>query len=295
MTKIRLAVLALLGVGFVWGAAFVLMKDAIKQQPYMDFLATRFTVAFLAMLILRPRVSLKFEKGDVSYGALLGVVLALGYITQTIGLELTTAATSGFLTGLYVVFTPLIAWLVMRQSVAKRVIAGVVIALAGLAVFSGAATDVEFQLGQIWLVACAVFYAIHILLLGKHGKGRSAYRFAMLQIGWMAVVTWGFAIVDGYQPPPNAEVWFAIFFTAILSTVLAFWIQTWAQTLIDPARVALIITSEVIFTALVAVAVGQEPITFAMIIGGGLMFAAMLIVEWPSKKQPVRLQTQLHE
>jgi drug/metabolite transporter (DMT)-like permease len=295
MTKIRLAVLALLGVGFVWGAAFVLMKDAIKQQPYMDFLATRFTVAFLAMLILRPHVSLKFEKGDVSYGALLGVVLALGYITQTIGLELTTAATSGFLTGLYVVFTPLIAWLVMRQSVAKRVIAGVVIALAGLAVFSGAATDVEFQLGQIWLVACAVFYAIHILLLGKHGKGRSAYRFAMLQIGWMAVVTWGFAIVDGYQPPPNAEVWFAIFFTAILSTVLAFWIQTWAQTLIDPARVALIITSEVIFTALVAVAVGQEPITFAMIIGGGLMFAAMLIVEWPSKKQPVRLQTQLHE
>ena len=295
MTKIRLAVLALLGVGFVWGAAFVLMKDAIKQQPYMDFLATRFTVAFLAMLILRPRVSLKFEKGDVSYGALLGVVLALGYITQTIGLELTTAATSGFLTGLYVVFTPLIAWLVMRQSVAKRVIAGVVIALAGLAVFSGAATDVEFQLGQIWLVACAVFYAIHILLLGKHGKGRSAYRFAMLQIGWMAVVTWAFAIVDGYQPPPNAEVWFAIFFTAILSTVIAFWIQTWAQTLIDPARVALIITSEVIFTALVAVAVGQEPITFAMIIGGGLMFAAMLIVEWPSKKQPVRLQTQLHE
>jgi drug/metabolite transporter (DMT)-like permease len=295
MTKIRLAVLALLGVGFVWGAAFVLMKDAIKQQPYMDFLATRFTVAFLAMLILRPHVSLKFEKGDVSYGALLGVVLALGYITQTIGLELTTAATSGFLTGLYVVFTPLIAWLVMRQSVAKRVIVGVVIALAGLAVFSGAATDVEFQLGQIWLVACAVFYAIHILLLGKHGKGRSAYRFAMLQIGWMAVVTWAFAIVDGYQPPPNAEVWFAIFFTAILSTVLAFWIQTWAQTLIDPARVALIITSEVIFTALVAVAVGQEPITFAMIIGGGLMFAAMLIVEWPSKKQPVRLQTQLHE
>jgi drug/metabolite transporter (DMT)-like permease len=247
------------------------------------------------MLILRPHVSLKFEKGDVSYGALLGVVLALGYITQTIGLELTTAATSGFLTGLYVVFTPLIAWLVMRQSVAKRVIVGVVIALAGLAVFSGAATDVEFQLGQIWLVACAVFYAIHILLLGKHGKGRSAYRFAMLQIGWMAVVTWAFAIVDGYQPPPNAEVWFAIFFTAILSTVLAFWIQTWAQTLIDPARVALIITSEVIFTALVAVAVGQEPITFAMIIGGGLMFAAMLIVEWPSKKQPVRLQTQLHE
>jgi drug/metabolite transporter (DMT)-like permease len=295
MTKIRLAVLALLGVGFVWGAAFVLMKDAIKQQPYMDFLATRFTIAFFAMLLLRPTIATRFEKGDISYGALLGAVLALGYITQTIGLELTTAATSGFLTGLYVVFTPLLAWLFMRQQIAKRVIIGVVVAMAGLAIFSGAATDIEFQVGQLWLVACAIFYAIHILLLGKHGKGRSAYRFAMLQIGWMAVVTWGFALLDGYQMPPNLDVWFALFFTAILSTVLAFWIQTWAQGLIDPARVALIITSEVIFTALVAVAVGQEPVTFAMVMGGGLLFSAMLIVEWPSKQRTAETQTQLHE
>lgn len=295
MTKIRLAVLALLGVGFVWGAAFVLMKDAINQQPYMDFLATRFTIAFLAMLVLRPNVSTKFERGDMKFGALLGIVLALGYITQTIGLELTTAATSGFLTGLYVVFTPLIAFVFMRQSIGKRVVIGVVIALTGLAIFSGAATDIEFQIGQLWLVACAVFYAIHILLLGKHGKGRSAYRFAMLQIGWMAVVTWGFALVDGYQPPPNFDVWFALFFTALLSTVIAFWVQTWAQTLIDPARVALIITSEVIFTALVSVGVGQEPVTYAMVFGGGLLFAAMLIVEWPTKREPIGLRPRLHE
>lgn len=295
MTKIRLAVLALLGVGFVWGAAFVLMKDAIKQQPYMDFLATRFTIAFIAMLLLRPAIATRFERGDIKYGALLGVVLSLGYITQTIGLELTTAATSGFLTGLYVVFTPLLAWLFMQQSIAKRVIFGVAVAMVGLAIFSGAATDVQFQVGQLWLVACAIFYAVHILLLGKHGKGRSAYRFAMLQIGWMAVVTWGFALLDGYQVPPNFDVWFALFFTAILSTVIAFWIQTWAQTLIDPARVALIITSEVIFTALVAVAVGQEPVTFAMVIGGGLLFTAMLIVEWPTKQQPQEVPTQLHE
>ena len=99
MQKTRLAVIALLGVGFVWGAAFVLMKDAIEQQPYMDFLATRFSIAALAMVILRPRVALAMKPGDLKFGALIGVVLAFGYITQTIGLELTTAATSGFLTG----------------------------------------------------------------------------------------------------------------------------------------------------------------------------------------------------
>ena len=94
MTRIRLAVIALLGVCFTWGAAFVLMKDAIEKQPYMDFLALRFSLAAVAMFVLRPKVSSRFEKGDIKIGLALGVILAFGYITQTIGLELTTAATS---------------------------------------------------------------------------------------------------------------------------------------------------------------------------------------------------------
>ena len=295
MQKTRLAVLALLGVGFFWAAAFVLMKDAIQQQPYMDFLATRFTLAAIAMAILRPKVALKFRAGDLKYGALIGIVLAFGYITQTIGLDMTTAATSGFLTGLYVILTPLIAWLVMKQKVATKVVIGAGLAMIGLAIFSGAASDVEFQVGQLWLVVCAVFYAIHILMLGHFGQGRSSYRFAMIQIAFAALVTWGFALLDGYQAPPNAEVWFAVLFTALLSTVLAFWIQTWAQTLLEPSRVALLITSEVLFTAIIAVAVGQEPVTFAMVVGGGLMFVAMLFVEWPRKGDQPVLEAQLHE
>ena len=287
--------LALLGVGFVWGAAFVLMKDAIVLQPYMDFLATRFTIAAIAMILLRPVVSLRFEAGDIRYGALIGVVLAFGYITQTIGLDMTTAATSGFLTGLYVVFTPLIAWLFTRQKVSGKVALGVLFSIVGMGIFSGAANSTEFQVGQIWLVVCAVLYAVHILLLGHYGKTRNSYRFAMLQIVFVALVTWGFALVDGYQPPPNFEVWFAVLFTALLSTVLAFWIQTWAQTLLDPARVALLITSEVIFTALLAIGLGQEPLTLAIVVGGGMMLTAMLIVEWPRKGEKPLVQTQLHE
>ena len=295
MSKTRLAVVALLFVGFVWGAAFVLMKDAIVLQPYMDFLATRFTIAAIAMILLRPVVSLKFEAGDLKYGGLIGVVLAFGYITQTIGLELTTAATSGFLTGLYVVFTPLIAWLFVRRKISGKVAIGVLFSIVGMAIFSGAATSTEFQVGQIWLVVCAVLYAVHILLLGHYGKTRNSYRLAMLQIAAVAVVTWGFALIDGYQPPPNLEVWFAVLFTALLSTVLAFWIQTWAQTLLDPARVALLITSEVIFTALLAIGLGQEPLTLAIVVGGGMMLTAMLIVEWPRKDEKPLVQTQLHE
>lgn len=284
MTKIRFAVIALLFVGFVWGAAFVLMKDAIEEQPYMDFLATRFTIAALAMLLLRPVVSTRIEKGDLKYGAAAGVVLAFAYITQTIGLDLTTASISGFLTGLYVVLTPLFAWLFLKQKISLKISVGAILAAIGLGVLSGAAATVEFQLGQIWLIACAVLYAVHILILGHFGQGRNSYRFAMLQIAFVALVTWGFALVDGYQPPPNWSVWFAILFTALLSTVFAFWVQTWAQTIIEPSRVALLITSEVVFTALIAVGVGQEPLTLTMVLGGSIMLAAMLLVEWPSSK-----------
>lgn len=284
MTKIRIAVVALLLVGFVWGAAFVLMKDAIEQQPYMDFLATRFTIAALAMLVLRPMIATRFQAGDIKYGAIAGVVLAFAYITQTIGLELTTASISGFLTGLYVVLTPILALFVLKQKISLKIAAGALLAALGLGILSGAAETVEFQLGQIWLIGCAVLYAVHILLLGKYGQGRDSYRFAMLQIAFVAIVTWGFALVDGYQAPPNLGVWFAILFTALLSTAVSFWVQTWAQTIIEPSRVALLITSEVVFTALIAVWVGQEPLTITMVVGGSIMLAAMLLVEWPESK-----------
>jgi drug/metabolite transporter (DMT)-like permease len=284
MIKIRIAVVALLLVGFVWGAAFVLMKDAIQEQPYMDFLATRFTVAAAAMFLLRPVVASKLAPGDLKYGAVAGVVLAFAYITQTIGLELTTASISGFLTGLYVVLTPLLAWLVLKQKISLKIFIGAILAAIGLGVLSGAATTVEFQIGQIWLIVCAVLYAVHLLVLGKFGQGRDSYRFAMLQIAFVAVVTWVFALADGYQAPPNGSVWFAIVFTALLSTVFAFWVQTWAQTIIEPSRVALLITSEVIFTALLAVGVGQEPLTLTMVVGGSIMVVAMLLVEWPTSK-----------
>lgn len=290
MNKIRFAVIALLFVGFVWGAAFVLMKDAIREQPYMDFLATRFTVAALAMLLLRPIVATKFQAGDVKYGAVAGVVLAFAYITQTIGLELTTAAMSGFLTGLYVVMTPLFAWLLLKQRISLKIALGAMLGAIGLGVLSGAAQSIEFQTGQLWLIVCAVLYAAHILILGKYGQGRDSYRFAMLQIAFVALVTWGFAVVDGYQAPPNFGVWFAILFTALLSTVFAFWVQTWAQTIIEPSRVALLITSEVVFTAAIAVGVGQEPLTATMVIGGSIMLAAMLLVEWPNSKTKTEKQ-----
>jgi drug/metabolite transporter (DMT)-like permease len=294
VTKARIAVLALLGVGFGWGAAFVLMKDAIAQQDLYDFLATRFTIAALAMALLQPQRVMAIRARDLRVGLPLGVVLAGGYITQTIGLDLTTAAISGFITGLYVVLTPILAWIMVRRRPSKKLALAVGFAVLGLLLISGAtATSVELQLGQLWLLACALLFALHIFLLGEHGGKSNPYTLAMIQIAGVAAVSWVFALADGYQAPPNGQVWTAILFTALFATILAFWLQTWAQTVLDSARVALILTSEVIFAAGIAVAVGQEQLALQTVFGGALMVVAMLVVEWPENSSAGALKAKL--
>ena len=276
------AIIALTLVAIVWGAGFVLMKDAIDEQPVFDFLATRFTLAALVMIAIRPQVLSLIGRQTLLRGSVLGVMLGLAYITQTIGLELTTAAITGFLTGLYVVFTPVLFWFVFRKKIERKVIVGSALALTALLFisFNGLSIDPD----QIWLIACALLFAGHIIGLSFWATAKEIYPITVVQLAAAAAVCWLGAVPDGYQAPPNAFVWGTVIFTAVFATAMAFLIQTWAQSIMDPSRVAIILTGEIVFAALIAVAVGQEVLAARTIIGGVLIVAAMLIVEWPDKK-----------
>lgn len=291
MTKTAWAIAALFGVTFAWGASFVLMKDAINEQPVFDFLATRFTLATLVMILIRPQVLSAINKKILLRGSVLGVMLGLAYITQTIGLDLSTAAITGFLTGLYVVFTPILFWIIYRKKVELKVIFGTVTAFVALLFisFNGLSVDV----GQIWLIACAVLFAAHIIGLSVWSTAKEIYPLTVVQLGAGSLVCWIGALADGYQAPPNLSVWAVIVFTAVFATAAAFLVQTWAQSIMDPSRVAIILTSEVVFAAVIAVAVGQEVLAVRTIIGGALMVVAMVIVEWPGSKSKSPL-TQTH-
>ena len=280
----RLAVVSLIAVTAMWGAAFVVMKPAIAQQPFFDFLAVRFTVAVAIMLVLKPRVILAVRGRMLAVGSALGVVLGLAYATQTIALELTTAAITGFLTGTYVVLTPLLGWLIFRRRVGITVIIGAVLAVVGLGFISISGLSVE--VGQLWGVACAVFFALHIVGLGRFSAGLDAYALTFVQLCALTVVCWIGALPDGYQPPPSPDVWLAIAFTAVFATVFGFFVQTWAQARMEPSRVAIILTLEVVFTALISVGVGQETLALKTVIGGVLMVVAMLVSEWPRSDSP---------
>lgn len=283
MTKTAWATLALIGVTLSWGAGFVLMKDAIEAQPVFDFLATRFTLATLVMIAVRPQVLSMINREVLLKGSLLGAMLGLGYITQTIGLDLTTAAITGFLTGLYVVFTPLMVWVLFKKRIQKKVVVGVALAVAALLFISF--NGFSFDPGQIWLIACALLFAGHIIGLSIWSNSKNIYQLTVVQLASASVVNWLGALADGYQAPPNAFVWGSVIFTAVFATALAFLAQTWAQSIMDPSRVAIILTTEVIFAAAIAVAVGQEVLELRTILGGALIVAAMLIVEWPNRKE----------
>ncbi len=277
-----LAAPALVTVALFWGAAFVIMKPAIDKEPINDFLATRFTLAAIVMVLARPSVLKKINWDVLRTAVPLGLMLGGGYITQTIALQATTAAITAFLTGLYVVLTPIFGWVFLRQRLDRKVFWGVALATVGLALISVNGFTVEA--GQLWGLLCALLYAAHIVGLGVWSRGRDIYAMTVVQLASVALLTWGFALPDGYQPPTTPDVWFAIVFTAVLATALAFFVQTWAQSKMDASRVAIILTSEIVFAALIAVLVGQESLSLKTTIGGALMIAAMLIVEWPGRK-----------
>jgi drug/metabolite transporter (DMT)-like permease len=276
-----LGVAALLVVTIAWGASFVAMKPAMDKSPVFDFLAIRFTIAAILMIIVKPKVLKAFKGKTLFYGIILGIILGFSYITQTIGLTLSTAAITSFVTGLYVILTPLLVWAIFKKKPRGIVAIGAILATVGLGFIT--IKEASFDFGQIWTILCALGFAAHIVGLGRWSPGKDVYALTVIQLATVALVCWIGAAPDGIQQPVDGEVWFAILFTAVFATALAFFIQTWAQSIMDASRVAIILTMEVVFAALTSVAVGQEVLSLQVIFGGLLMLAAMLLIEWPRK------------
>jgi drug/metabolite transporter (DMT)-like permease len=271
------ATIALIGVTAVWGSTFVVMKAAIARQPESDFLATRFTIATLCMILVRPKVLARFNKKLLSHGTLLGLALGLGYISQTYGLRITSAAVSGFITGMFVVFTPIIGAVILRRRVDNWTWLAVALATIGLALLS--LHGFALGRGEMLTVLCAFSFALHIVGLGEWSSLHDSYAIAIIQLAVVSVLCWIVALKHGYKAPPDYGVWGAVVLTAIFATAIAFFIQTWAQSFMLPTRAAVIMTMEPVFAGFFAVLLGGERLTLKIILGGALVIAAMYLVE----------------
>jgi drug/metabolite transporter (DMT)-like permease len=283
----RLAMFALFAITASWGASFVLMKDAIALVPVPDFLAVRFAIATAIIVLARPKVLRALTPRIWWTGGIAGLVLSAGYITQTIGLLYATPAITGFFTGLYVVATPLLSWLIFRQRMSWKVALAAAMAVTGLGIIS--LSTFGIGIGEILLIICAILFALHIVVLGKWSPGADPLALTLVQIIVVTVTATIMALTDGngsgITVPNDATVWWAIIITAVFATAIGFFLQTWAQAHMDPSRAAILLTAEVPWAAIISVSTGHEVLTLRTIIGGSIMFLAMLVVEWPSRKR----------
>ncbi|AGB40487.1 putative permease, DMT superfamily [Halobacteroides halobius DSM 5150] len=285
MIKRRLkADLALLMVVLIWGSTFAIMKGIFNTITPVYFLTLRFGVATLILVIIFHKRLSSLDFATLKAGLVAGLFLFGGYAFQVTGLELTTASSAGFITGLSVVLVPLFSALFFRKVPPFMTWLGVILATLGLGLLSFEG-QLLFNLGDFLVLLCACSLALHILLVDRYVQEKDAVLLAIVQIATVALLSSMWVGFKGsYQSVSSFEVWSSIIYMGALATAVAFLIQNKAQTFTTPTRTAIIFSLEPIFGALFAYLYLGEVISLQGYLGGSLIVLGMLLAEVKFKK-----------
>jgi drug/metabolite transporter (DMT)-like permease len=272
-----LATGALLAVTACWGSTFFLIHDLLERVPTLDFLAIRFAIASLTLILLAPRALGRLTRESRRQAVVLGCLYGGAQILQTAGLAETPASVSGFITGMYVVATPVFAALILRTRIGGITWAAVVVAMGGLAVLTLGGLSVGY--GEALIFVAAMIYALHIVGLGAWSTPQEALGMSIVQLIVITVICTLCTVPNGIVLPTRLDDWLSILYMAVFAGAAAMIGQTWAQAHLPPTRAAIIMSMEPVFAALFAVLLGGESMTTRMVLGGLLVLAAMLMAE----------------
>jgi drug/metabolite transporter (DMT)-like permease len=273
----QVATLLLVGVTAIWGSTFFLIRDVVQEMSPTDFLAVRFTIAAMAMMVVFWRPMLALNRRELTVGVGLGALYAVAQILQTVGLAHTEASRSGFITGTYVVLTPILAGILLRERIPRPTWIAVLMATAGLAMLSLNGFGIGF--GETVTLLAAVVYALHIIGLGRYSSPATAAGLSTLQMVVISVVSLVAAVPGGIELPRGGHAWASVLYMALMAGAVALWAQTWAQSHLPATRAAIVMTLEPVFAAAFAVALGGESLTIRVLLGGAMVLAAMYTVE----------------
>ncbi len=274
--------LGLLAITAVWGGAFLVMKDSLVRQDVYSFLASRFILAAAFMFIYKPKSLTGLDRKFVKRAVLIGLLLCSGFIFQTFGLTQTTVSNTGFITGLYLVFTPLISWLLLKREIFKVQWLAVLVATIGLYLISF--NGISVGIGEILVLISALLFAGQIVALGEWSDGENTYALTLIQILVSAVIFFALSLKNGFQLPPDNAVWSAVFYTAFFATFLGFLIQTKAQSVMSATVAGVLLAMETPFALFFGLYFDNDPITLRIISGGTLVLIAMALVIWSDSK-----------
>ena len=280
----RVATLLLVGATAIWGSTFFLIRDIVRVLPPTDFLAVRFTIAAAAMVAVFWRPMLALSGREMRIGVGLGVMYGVAQILQTVGLAHTEASRSGFITGTYVVMTPIFAAILLRERIPRSTWLAVLLATAGLATLSLNSLGTGFGFGEEVTLLSAAVYALHIIGLGRFSSPSTAAGLSAVQMVAIALVSLIAAAPGGIELPTGRGGWTSVLYMALIAGAVAIWAQTWAQSHLSATRAAIVMTLEPVFAAGFAVALGGEMMTLRMVLGGAMVLAAMYTVELIGRK-----------
>jgi drug/metabolite transporter (DMT)-like permease len=278
MRRASSPILALVAVTAIWGYTFVPVQKAVGAYPLFAFLAVRFAISTLALAPFAFGSLRALPRAGWAAGIVAGSFLGLAYGLQTAGLELTTVTSTGFITGLYVVFTPLLALVAFRTPVPAPVWVGVVFALTGLLLLSGAPGG--SWAGNLLVLGNAVAQSFQIVAMERWAPRYDARALTILQ---MAVAAAGFAVVavaaGQVEAPPDAATWYALVVTGVFAGALGYLVSTWVQSRTTAARAALVCTLEAPFAAVFGVLLLSERLGWAGWAGCVVMLAGIVLAE----------------
>ncbi len=273
----RLATALLVALTIVWGSTFFLIRDLVQHVPSLDFLGVRFLLAAVVMTLIAWRSIARLGRPLLLRSAALGGLYTAAQILQTIGLETTPASVSGFLTGLYVVLTPLIAALALRHRIERSTWVAVAVAAAGLVVLT--LTGISFGIGEALTLGGALAYALHIIATARWATTEHALGISIVQLWVIGLVCLAGGAPDGITLPDTGGQWLSMAYMVVFASIGAMWVQTWAQAQISATRAAVIMTAEPVWATAFAIAFGGEQLTWRLLVGGGMILGAMYAVE----------------
>lgn len=283
------AVLIIAITATIWGGGFPATRIALSGGMSVGVLmAMRFVIAGGLMAIIVHAKGIPIRRRGLVDGVWLGIVLATLFWLQTDGMQFTTTAKSGFITGLYVLFTPLLA-IVIGQRVKLASLLGAVIATYGLylLVHLQGAWWSGWNRGDIETLGCAFLCAVHIVMMGSFTRRSDPWLLASSQVITCGIISAGIAIAGQIGANStqlaggltNLHAVLATVYLALFSTVFAFWAQATAQTKLGPTEAAVLFSLEPVVAALLSVFWLREPMTARQVLGGGLIVLAMIVAE----------------
>ncbi|MBN2027823.1 MAG: DMT family transporter [Actinobacteria bacterium] len=279
LSRARQAELSLIAITVIWGLTFSMVKETLEVIPPFVFMSYRFALAFLVMAAVCGRRIARLDRSTAAAGLLLGIFLYGAYSFQTFGLQYTTAGNAGFITGLFVVFVPILSTVILRKRPGMRSVLSVIVATIGLGLLS-LQPGLKVNSGDILVLACAFTYSLHIIFMDRFVERYDLLLLTLLQMGVVAVLQTGSAFIfEDFVFPTDGYSWLTIVVCGVFASALAFFVQAWAQREISPVRTSVVLIMEPVFSVFFGIILLGETLSWRGWLGCALMLAGMLITE----------------